>query len=909
MSEHLVGWGDSVGCWLLAWAVVVVAVAALGAVFRPRRASVRYGGWLLATFSGLGLLLMVLTVSPVVTWGDIASRWGWPPSTPPGGLVADSFSGVETDVSPRFVSAPAGIVDEPSEVTSAEKQATLGQPIASAAPTTTEPATQAMPVVSKREWSGISASTIFWVWLAGVCFFLGRLARHGWLANRLVGRGLTSISRETKDAYQATCRRLGMVRNVRLAAHDEITTPVCVGAVRPVILWPAADKDCFNRRERDAAMAHEVAHLRRYDEWVNVAAETWRALTWFFPPVHWTIARFRREQEFLCDDLAARELDSAADYAEMLLKLTPVRLGPNVMCFEIGRVFAASSRVRRLLDPKMRCVRPPGRVQTIFLVILGLGLVVGAGSLRLVDFTGQAVAAAESTERDTTAKSGTDGATRPAENSATANPPEKQSSRPQIVEVSPLDGARDVPADTEIRVRFDRPMDPSALCILWNRKSQGGFRPRGSFRYLADTYEFVVPVRLTPGCSHGLTLNEDRHFEEGEYTGFSSVDQVAAEPHSWSFTTAALPDVPNGRRPKVVVVDPPSDSEASLLTLLRVKFDQPMDPTWYGMADPDGVVDKPVLHHFVEYDPESHEFTLPMKLPGNWNGEVELAHFRSADGVEAAPITLAYRTKREAAGPHLLERARVAGQSAELAALIDQIRAARDTLTSVSEEIKFALIFGTRTSWLDRFQCHGAMFKMQGERQFVANVDQIMQIPFRVGSDGTNCWLRRKDELISCSFEELDVRNVLVCDPFGAGRMAATTTMIHDLKLEYLGQVVLDERPCHRIRSWDVKLVTDFTDHLTPVRDWYIDAESLLTVRIEDDGVLHTAFHYKSVNEPISDVEFQPETAQGIEPKAPEPLDTGYTRRFLNVIDGTNGRMSVRWGKMGPKGRSSSGLN
>ncbi len=813
---------------------------------------------------------------------------------------------------PRFVSAPVGVVSEPSEATSLEKPATVGQPIAMAPPTTTattQSDTQATPVVAKRDWSGFSASTVLWVWLAGVCFFLGRLARHGWLANRLVGRGLASISRETKDAYQAMRRRLGMVRNVRLAAHDEITTPVCVGAVRPVILWPAADKDCFNRRERDAAMAHEVAHLRRHDEWVNLAAEIWRALTWFFPPVHWTIARQRREQEFLCDDLAARELDSAADYAEMLLKLTPVRLGPNVMCFEIGRVFEASSRVRRLIDPKMRCVRPPGRVQTLFLMVLGVALVAGAGSLRLVDFTGQAIAAAESAERDAMAGAGTDGESRPAENGGAGDVSEKQHPRPQIVEVFPADGACDVPADTEIRVRFDRAMDPSSLHIQWNRESQGGFRPRGSSRYLADTYEFVVPVRLTPGCSHGLTLNKDRHFEEGEYTGFSSVDQVAAEPHSWSFTTAALPDAPAGRRPKVVAVDPPSDAEVSLLTLLRVKFDRPMDPTWYGMADRDGVADKPELHHFVEYDPESHEFTLPMKLPGNWNGEVELAHFRGADGVVAAPITLAYRTKREAAGPHLLERARVTGQSAELAALVDQIRSARDTLTSVSEEIKFALIFGTRTSWLDRFQCHGATFKMQGERRFVANIDQIMQIPFRVGSDGTNCWFRREDELISCSFEEIDVTNVLVSDPFGAGRMAATTTMIHDSKLEYLGQVVLDEKPCHRIRSWDVKLVTDFTDHLTPVRDWYIDVESLLTVRIENDGVLHTAFRYKSVNEPISDVEFQPETVQGIELTDPEPLDADYTRRFLNVIDGTNGRMSVRWGKMGPKGRSSSGLN
>jgi hypothetical protein len=40
----------------------------------------------------------------------------------------------------------------------------------------------------------------------------------------------------------------------------------------------------------------------------------------------------------------------------------------------------------------------------------------------------------------------------------------------------------------------------------------------------------------------------------------------------------------------------------------------------------------------------------------------------------------------------------------------------------------------------------------------------------------------------------------------------------------------------------------------------------------------------------------------------PEPLTKGQTHRFITVIDGTNGRMSVRWGTQGPKG-SSGGLN
>ena len=149
---------------------------------------------------------------------------------------------------------------------------------------------------------------------------------------------------------------------------------------------------------------------------------------------------------------------------------------------------------------------------------------------------------------------------------------------------------------------------------------------------------------------------------------------------------------------------------------------------------------------------------------------------------------------------------------------------------------------------------------------------------------------------------------MLFGDPFGAGRPHDTASVVRDLKLEYLGQVMLEGKPCHRIRSWRVNLRPNSGD-VTPVRDWYIDAQSLLPVRIDSDGLLCTAFHYMRVNEPIPDEQFQPETGQGIQIQDPQPLDEDYTRRFLNVIDGTNGRMSVRWGKKGPRGWHSSGLN
>jgi hypothetical protein len=62
-------------------------------------------------------------------------------------------------------------------------------------------------------------------------------------------------------------------------------------------------------------------------------------------------------------------------------------------------------------------------------------------------------------------------------------------------------------------------------------------------------------------------------------------------------------------------------------------------------------------------------------------------------------------------------------------------------------------------------------------------------------------------------------------------------------------------------------------------------------------------------NELIPDEEFRPDGGAAVTAVPPEPLTAGYTPRFLNVIDGTSGRMSVRWGMKGPKGTSSSGLN
>ena len=82
-----------------------------------------------------------------------------------------------------------------------------------------------------------------------------------------------------------------------------------------------------------------------------------------------------------------------------------------------------------------------------------------------------------------------------------------------------------------------------------------------------------------------------------------------------------------------------------------------------------------------------------------------------------------------------------------------------------------------------------------------------------------------------------------------------------------------------------------------------------LPVRVELLGSYAIDFTHTRINEPIPDEEFRPQTGADIKAVPSEPLPEGFTRRFLNINDGSSGRMSVRWGMKGPKGTSSSGLN
>ncbi|MCL5744505.1 MAG: M56 family metallopeptidase, partial [Acidobacteria bacterium] len=77
----------------------------------------------------------------------------------------------------------------------------------------------------------------------------------------------------------------------RIAESSDITAPVVIGAVRPLILLPP-DWRGWRPSKLRAVLAHESAHIRRRDPLILAMSRWCTCLFWFHPFVWWV----RRKQ-------------------------------------------------------------------------------------------------------------------------------------------------------------------------------------------------------------------------------------------------------------------------------------------------------------------------------------------------------------------------------------------------------------------------------------------------------------------------------------------------------------------------------------------------------------------------------------------------------------------------------------
>jgi beta-lactamase regulating signal transducer with metallopeptidase domain len=186
-----------------------------------------------------------------------------------------------------------------------------------------------------------------WAWFGGVLVFALR-ALGGWiLLERLHREKSEPLAENLGRRCLQLQERLGLNRTVRYIHTRLVGAPAVMGWFRPVVLIPVTALTGLSPQQLEAVIAHELAHIKRLDCFVNlfqIAAET---VLFYHPAIWWVSNCVRTERENCCDDVAVSVCGNAGDYARALTVMETWRATPALVLAANGA--SLRSRVGRLL--------------------------------------------------------------------------------------------------------------------------------------------------------------------------------------------------------------------------------------------------------------------------------------------------------------------------------------------------------------------------------------------------------------------------------------------------------------------------------------------------------------------------------------------------------------------------------
>ena len=167
-----------------------------------------------------------------------------------------------------------------------------------------------------------AAALLIWIMVAVALAYVRFEAQSRVLNKIFKTSKLASISLQ-KEAKEVA-KELGLRKKFLLRVCDKEHGPSIFGFFRPVIFLPAGFETDYSRHERQLALAHELAHIKRGDMMVVLLASIFQAVQWLNPLVHFAMRAFRTDQESACDSFVLnrqrRNKNATSDYASAILK-------------------------------------------------------------------------------------------------------------------------------------------------------------------------------------------------------------------------------------------------------------------------------------------------------------------------------------------------------------------------------------------------------------------------------------------------------------------------------------------------------------------------------------------------------------------------------------------------------------
>ncbi len=228
------------------------------------------------------------------------------------------------------------------------------------------------------------AAAVLWLALS-----LVRACELGWHASRLkaLARSATVIE---QDAVGAMKLRAGK-RRVPLCTSERLERPGVIGFLAPRILVPRWLYEQTTAAELEQIVLHELEHLRRGDDWLNLLQKIALVVFPLNPVLHWIDRRLCLERELACDEGVVRRTRAPRLYASCLARLAEHGLDHRAVSLALGAMERQSQLARRvagiLRSPRTLSARANVALTGALAMLLLGGSVELVRCPRLVSFT------------------------------------------------------------------------------------------------------------------------------------------------------------------------------------------------------------------------------------------------------------------------------------------------------------------------------------------------------------------------------------------------------------------------------------------------------------------------------------------------------------------------------------------
>lgn len=186
-------------------------------------------------------------------------------------------------------------------------------------------------------------------WFIGANLLLFRLIIGFVYVQQLKVQKITPVRDEVLGIMEELQKKIQLNMPIRLFESAKAVVPMTIGWIKPIILLPAGIMSGLSITQLEAVLAHELAHIKRYDYLINIFQSCVEILFFYHPATWFISAQVRDERENCCDDFAVNICGDRLVLAKALTQVATFQHQPRLaMAFGAKRQ-TFMDRIKRIV--------------------------------------------------------------------------------------------------------------------------------------------------------------------------------------------------------------------------------------------------------------------------------------------------------------------------------------------------------------------------------------------------------------------------------------------------------------------------------------------------------------------------------------------------------------------------------